>query len=478
LPVSNSKDKPLIYIGAPCFDKVDPELLEDWMRFAFHLGRRMPQYNFMTGIKTKSEQFRARNEIVDAAKTYGATYLLMLDDDMIINTFVTEGKEGEGDDSYSFLEKMIAHDKDICGALYWQRGGDCKPVMMYKVTDTGYRFLRDDELEWKLQKVDVAGGGCLLIKMSVFDKIPPPYFAPEFKWGTDVQICRRAAEAGFEVWADTSIELGHLRSKKEIITKRNRKRISLEECTPGEISRSFVTNDIYARLMNDASEFTGIPEESVEWKNGGRFMEMRESGPKDDADWYRTFPMERVARQVWYNSDSPDKRYMTEYIIKNFSNSAKGAEVLVFGCGVGIEAFALAEYGHKVTALDIRGTGPLEFLKWRCKRNAVEMQFIESEGGPPVLTQQYDAIIAMDCIEHIEDWRGTVAALAAALKVNGVLFSNNAILDDKSHAEHYDIDRHEFVKVCMANGLDVFNQITYTKQPVKAEKEAKELVHA
>jgi 2-polyprenyl-3-methyl-5-hydroxy-6-metoxy-1,4-benzoquinol methylase len=314
--------------------------------------------------------------------------------------------------------------------------------------------------------------------MSVFDKIPPPYFAPEFKWGTDVQICRRAAEAGFEVWADTSIELGHLRSKKEIITKRNRKRISLEECTPGEISRSFVTNDIYARLMNDASEFTGIPEESVEWKNGGRFMEMRESGPKDDADWYRTFPMERVARQVWYNSDSPDKRYMTEYIIKNFSNSAKGAEVLVFGCGVGIEAFALAEYGHKVTALDIRGTGPLEFLKWRCKRNAVEMQFIESEGGPPVLTQQYDAIIAMDCIEHIEDWRGTVAALAAALKVNGVMFSNNAILDDKSHAEHYDIDRHEFVKVCMANGLDVFNQITYTKQPVKAEKEAKELVHA
>jgi hypothetical protein len=69
--------KPVIVIGVPCYGTVAPEILEDWMRFAFHCGRRMPDYDFHIAIKTKSEQFRARNAIVEAAVQVNADYLLM-----------------------------------------------------------------------------------------------------------------------------------------------------------------------------------------------------------------------------------------------------------------------------------------------------------------------------------------------------------------------------------------------------------------
>ena len=56
--------KERVFIGIPCYQSVAPEVLEDYMRFAFYLGRRYQEYDFFLGIKTKSEQFRARNAIV------------------------------------------------------------------------------------------------------------------------------------------------------------------------------------------------------------------------------------------------------------------------------------------------------------------------------------------------------------------------------------------------------------------------------
>src|SRR5882724_11464191 len=70
----HERGKQTIFIGIPCYREVDPEYLEDMMRFAFHCGRRMPQYNFELGIKTKSEQFRARNAIVDGAVQSGSDW--------------------------------------------------------------------------------------------------------------------------------------------------------------------------------------------------------------------------------------------------------------------------------------------------------------------------------------------------------------------------------------------------------------------
>lgn len=461
--------KPTVCIGIPCYGDVSPEVLEDFMRFAYHCGRRLPQYEFFLAIKPKTEQFRARNAIVEAARQVNATWLLMLDDDMIVNPFVTSGPTEE----YNLVERLIAHGKDVCGALYYQRGGSCQPVLMAKASETGYRFLRTDELTHGLQRVDVAGGGCLLVNMRVFDKIGAPFFEPEFQFGTDIQLCRKATAAGFEVWADTSVELGHVRQDRAIITGRNRQQYALADPLSGEMKKQMVTADIYARLAEDACVYLEVPSvEAIGHDIGvSQFLHQRKAHPIPDADWYRLFPRERVARQVWFNH-TDQKRQMTEFVLASISD-AKPADILDFGCGIGILAYSLAERGHRVTACDIGGTGTLEFLKWRTKQHDVPMTFYESTGGIPALgDMRFDVIVAMDSIEHVEDWRGLVRGLAGHLKPGGVLACNNAILDDRDHPEHYDIGPANFVAACAEAGLLPMNQLMYVKRGTRESTDA------
>lgn len=475
--------RPLIVIGVPCYGLVGPEVLEDFARFTYHLGRRMPAYDFNLAIKTKSEQFRARNAIVDAAIQVNADYILMIDDDMIINAAGTQGVQGEGSpDEYGFLEKLIAHDKDVCGVLYYQRVGTCDPVLMMAAGETGYRFLRDNEITGGLQEVDVAGGGCLLIKSRVFDKLQYPYFEPEFRFGTDIQLCRKAKEKGFSVFADTSIEFGHLRIERVTITGRNRHQYQMSDTLPGEMKKTFITSDIYERVVNDVLAYSHAPDLETLFHavDPNAFMQRRQASGLSDADWYREFPRDRVVRQIWFNTQNKDKRAMTEYVLAAVDHH-KRLDVLDFGCGIGIPAFHFAEKGHRVTACDIQGTGTLEFLKWRTEKHGVPMTFHESTGGVPHLGgAQYDAIIAMDCLEHIADWRLVVQELARHLKPNGVLFANNAILEDLSHPEHYPIDGKDFITVCMDAGLRPFNQVTYVKKaaPASPPVAPQELAHA
>lgn len=448
-----------IFIGIPCFAGVSAEVLEDYMAFAFHLGRRMPEYDFFIGIRSKAEQFRARNSIVDAAQAVVADWLLMLDDDMVIDTFNVKGPTSE----YDFLKRLIAHNKDVCGVLYYQRTGEIAPVLM-KEHGSGYRFLRDDEIEHKLQRVDVAGGGCLLIRMSIFDKLRQPFFEPEYQWGTDVQLCRQAKEKGFEVWADTAIELGHVRTEHVVITSRNKQQFRMANTVPGAASKHFIASDVYERLIADALEYTGCANLDEMRARATNFMRLHAEWQGTDAEWYRQHPIERICRQVWFNNDSPHKRQMTEYILTATSDE-HSREILDFGCGIGITAFELARRGHLVTALDIRGTGTLEFLKWRCKKHDVPMNFIESDGGVPQLGERrFDLIVAMDSIEHIEGWRDVVHELGSRVRVNGVLFSNNGVLVDDEHPEHYHIDNKEFISLVMAEGLMPVNEITFHKK--------------
>ena len=207
-----------VVLGIPCFQTADFQVLDDYMRLAYHIGRRCPEIELFLGVKGKSEQFRARNAIVKAALQVDAEFIWMLDDDHIID--IDGGIEPT--ERYDILRRLIANMRanekmGVCGALYWQRGGEYLPVIMQENPDGKPHFLHPSEVAGCLQKIDVTGGGGILIRTKVFDRGDEPWFAPEHEFGTDIQLCKQVRAAGWEVWCDTSIELGHLRSEREIL---------------------------------------------------------------------------------------------------------------------------------------------------------------------------------------------------------------------------------------------------------------------
>jgi 2-polyprenyl-3-methyl-5-hydroxy-6-metoxy-1,4-benzoquinol methylase len=225
---------------------------------------------------------------------------------------------------------------------------------------------------------------------------------------------------------------------------------------------TFIASEMYELLTMDALEYTGYKTPDEMWYQPTPFLEQKHASNLTDADWYREFPIERVCRQIAYNTQYDHKKRFTQYILTSIQHH-QPLRILDFGCGIGITAFALAEKGHQVTAMDIRGTGTLEFLKWRCKKHNVPMTFVESEGGPPQLTGEYDVVIAMDSIEHIAQWRETIAILSEHIRPSGILFSNNAVLDDIVQPEHYELRPKAFIAACNEYDLRPLTQLSYVK---------------
>jgi GT2 family glycosyltransferase len=109
--------------------------------------------------------------------------------------------------------KLMAWDKEIVGCDYSRRAG------YYNTTakDLEGNPLKYYEATEGLKEVDILATGCMLIKMSVFEKLEEPYF--DVIWnrdkpsiGEDVYFCRKARASGIPVWCDTGLskQIGHI----------------------------------------------------------------------------------------------------------------------------------------------------------------------------------------------------------------------------------------------------------------------------
>lgn len=146
-----------------------------------------------------------RNYCVYQAQKQGCTHILFVDDDM---TFPA-----------STLDMLLAHGKEIVGV-------DSKSRTF--PLQTTVSLLKNGEL-WppkevpphykmpeKLFEVYGIGFGVALIDMKVFQEIKAPWF--DFKTnetgqvaiGEDQWFCNKAREAGYKIYCDPTIPIGHI----------------------------------------------------------------------------------------------------------------------------------------------------------------------------------------------------------------------------------------------------------------------------
>jgi glycosyltransferase involved in cell wall biosynthesis len=157
---------------------------------------------------------QARNRLVRYAleHKHAPHYLLFIDSDM---RFPKDA-----------LFRALAHDKDVVAANYPTRQS---PTEFISIKHRGWpeghvmgdlRGNRLPTLEESegLEKAHAVGGGFLLLKAHIFDKLPQPWFHLEAKdggvdvVGEDVYFCRLLEDAGIDVWVDHDLSkmVGHI----------------------------------------------------------------------------------------------------------------------------------------------------------------------------------------------------------------------------------------------------------------------------
>lgn len=165
------------------------------------------EYTF--GIQKNTYIHAARNKSIWDAVNQKATHLMFIDADM---DFPNDG-----------IERLLSRQLDIVGGLYF---GRVRPNPVVKVKHSKLNGLANPASvpETDLQEVLAVGTGFMLINMDVFKKLEPPFFFhaepeefgldpvpfPHNELGEDVAFCLKARSAGFKVWVDTTIELGHI----------------------------------------------------------------------------------------------------------------------------------------------------------------------------------------------------------------------------------------------------------------------------
>jgi hypothetical protein len=156
-----------------------------------------------------------REEIALEAQRQKATHLMFIDSDML---FPADG-----------IATLLKRDKDIIGSNYNYRQLPVRSVVKFdlKTSDPKEITIEDDPSDPNNQKITLknptkpfkcrsAGMGFMLIKMSVFDKIPRPWFFfkplsdPEGFMGEDVWFCDQAHKQGLDVWCDPTFHISHI----------------------------------------------------------------------------------------------------------------------------------------------------------------------------------------------------------------------------------------------------------------------------
>ena len=187
-------DRPSILVGVPTTGMMDVSFVKALMALE-HDPR------FFVSFEVSALVHESRGRLAVEAVTRGYDYLLFLDSDMIF--------------TIADIDKLLAHDKDIVGANYLKR------TWPYSATAQVHYNIEHPEDGEELKpgipgcyQVDMLATGFMLIKTHALgtiilnSRVNP--FLPFNGMGEDWSFCVRAREAGYQVWADNDLDIGHL----------------------------------------------------------------------------------------------------------------------------------------------------------------------------------------------------------------------------------------------------------------------------
>lgn len=186
---------PSVFLAMPTHRDIHPSVMETLILMVSDPESYVTHIKIDTDISKRIDI--KRNDAVEECLKTDSTHLLFVDSD----TVLIKGA----------VKQLIDHDVPVIGAVIYKKGGSYAPVFGFWVPE---RQIYQTPLPFRydqLAEVDIVGAGFLLIKREVLEKLQRPYFkcltgmAKE-----DVYFCIKCKEAGFSVYVDTGLHLGHV----------------------------------------------------------------------------------------------------------------------------------------------------------------------------------------------------------------------------------------------------------------------------
>ena len=139
----------------------------------------------------------------------------------------------------------------------------------------------------------------------------------------------------------------------------------------------------------------------------------------------------------------PDDRHRANIAQSYLASNAAGPQVILdYGGGVGSEAIYLAQVGHHICYQDVGEMA--RFAAWRFEREGLlAAGWHNGVRNPPIRLWKpndarrrgyWDAIVALDVLEHLNDPAGVLADLAQSLRPGGLLIATRHSF--KAHPTH------------------------------------------
>ena len=194
-----------ILIAVPTFETISPDTFKSI--YELDKGEHDCCFEYVRGYDCAA----ARNEIARIAINESADYVLMVDNDIVLQT---DTLQNFLDEPFDVCLGLCAHrntENVYGGKTTIYRNGELNYSMRYPAIELTEMRNRGD---YKLQ---VHGGGmaCAFIKTEVFRRIKYPWF----KWvnydngdilSEDLYFCEQCNQAEIPIYADTRVVCGHI----------------------------------------------------------------------------------------------------------------------------------------------------------------------------------------------------------------------------------------------------------------------------
>lgn len=191
MKISNLK----LAIGIPC----DFPFIPSSFFYSFTLMEK-PSYTFIHADNGPIDTLR--NDLVEKAIYENCTHLLMCDVDQIYPV--------------DTIEKLLSHGVPVVAGSVPRRYPPFDPILLINNAEGIPTPINvGDYDDGALVEVDATGTGCIMYDLKVFKRLPYPWFKfrkqPDGRTlGEDIGLCMDLKKAGYPIYVDTSVKIGHL----------------------------------------------------------------------------------------------------------------------------------------------------------------------------------------------------------------------------------------------------------------------------